>query len=95
MSHIFIIMDFINVNGDPLTAALCAGTARRAAARRRACCNKIPEFTLTSYQNPVTLERGRPVTDTELLCRADWIRHQAVDLIAQAGLGHYTGCHGV
>jgi transketolase N-terminal domain/subunit len=42
-------------------------------------------------EDPVTLERGRPVTDTELLRRADWIRRQAVDLIAQAGLGHYYG----
>src|SRR5215467_2119352 len=42
-------------------------------------------------QNPaVTLERGRPVTDTELLRRADWIRLQTVELIAQAGLGHYA-----
>ena len=39
---------------------------------------------------PLTLERGRPVTDAELLRRADWIRLQAVDLIAQAGLGHYS-----
>jgi transketolase len=39
---------------------------------------------------PVTLERGRPVTDTELLRRADWIRLQTVDLVAQAGLGHYS-----
>jgi len=39
---------------------------------------------------PGTLDRGRPVTDTELLRRADWIRLQTVDLIAQAGLGHYS-----
>jgi len=38
----------------------------------------------------ITLERGRPLTDTELLHRADWIRLQAIDLIAQAGLGHYS-----
>jgi transketolase len=38
----------------------------------------------------VTLERGRPVTDTGLLCRADWARLQAVGVIAQAGLGHYS-----
>jgi transketolase len=38
----------------------------------------------------VTLERGRPVTDAELARRADWIRLQTVDLIAQAGLGHYA-----
>lgn len=37
-----------------------------------------------------TLERGRPVTDTELARRADWIRLQTVGLIAQAGLGHYA-----
>jgi transketolase len=40
---------------------------------------------------PVTqLERGRTVTDNELLRRADWIRLQTVDLVAQAGLGHYS-----
>ncbi|HEX6933615.1 MAG TPA: transketolase [Streptosporangiaceae bacterium] len=37
-----------------------------------------------------TLERGRPLTGTELLRRADWIRLQTIDLIAQAGLGHYS-----
>jgi transketolase len=37
-----------------------------------------------------TLERGRPATDTELRRKADWIRLQTVDLIAQAGLGHYS-----
>jgi transketolase len=37
-----------------------------------------------------TLERGRPVTDTELARRADWIRLRTVELIAQAGLGHYA-----
>ena len=31
------------------------------------------------------LDRGRPVTDTELLRRADWIRLQTIDLIRQAG----------
>src|ERR1700677_2698787 len=36
------------------------------------------------------LDRGRPVTDTELLRRADWIRLQTIDLIRQAGLGHYS-----
>jgi transketolase len=41
-------------------------------------------------QQAATLERGRPVTDAELLRRADWIRLQAVELIAQAGLGHYS-----
>ena len=46
-------------------------------------------------EDTVTLERGRPVTDTELLCRADWIRLQAVSLIAQAGLGHYSSTFGV
>ncbi len=39
---------------------------------------------------PATLERGRPVTDAELLRRADWIRLQTVGLIARAGLGHYS-----
>ena len=38
----------------------------------------------------MTLERGRPLTDAELLRRADWIRLQTIDLIAQAGLGHYS-----
>ncbi len=37
-----------------------------------------------------TLERGRPLTGAELLRRADWIRLQTIDLIAQAGLGHYS-----
>ena len=41
-------------------------------------------------EDTVTLERGRPVTDTELRRKADWIRLQAVELIAQAGLGHYS-----
>ena len=39
---------------------------------------------------PTTLEPGRPLTETELLRRADWIRLQTIDLIAQAGLGHYS-----
>ena len=30
------------------------------------------------------LDRRRPVTDTELLRRADWIRLQTIDLIRQA-----------
>ena len=38
----------------------------------------------------ITLERGRPLTDAELASRADWIRLQTIDLIAQAGLGHYS-----
>src|SRR5487761_2355353 len=38
----------------------------------------------------ITLERGRPLTDAGLLHRADWIRLQTIDLIAQAGLGHYS-----
>jgi transketolase len=37
-----------------------------------------------------TLERGRPLTGAELLHRADWIRLQTIELIAQAGLGHYS-----
>jgi transketolase len=36
------------------------------------------------------LDRGRPVTDIELVGRADWIRLQTIDLIRQAGLGHYS-----
>jgi transketolase len=39
---------------------------------------------------PVTLERGRQVMDAELVRRADWIRLRTVNLIAQAGLGHYS-----
>ncbi len=38
----------------------------------------------------ITLERGRPLTEAGLLRRADWIRLQTVELIAQAGLGHYS-----
>ena len=38
----------------------------------------------------LTLDRGRPVSDAELNRRADWIRLQTIDLIAQAGLGHYS-----
>jgi transketolase len=37
-----------------------------------------------------TLERGRPVTPARLSWRADWIRLNTVQLIEQAGLGHYT-----
>lgn len=39
---------------------------------------------------PPTLERGRPVSSEELRRRADWIRLETVDLIEQAGLGHYA-----
>ena len=54
--------------------------------------NKIPRIYADLVpEDTVTLERARPVTDTELLRRVDWIRRQAVDLIAQAGLGHYYG----
>ena len=45
---------------------------------------------MSDDSGPTTLERGRPVTDTELLRKADWIRLQTVGLIAQAGLGHYA-----
>ena len=38
----------------------------------------------------LTLDRGRPVSDADLLRQADWIRLQTIDLIAQAGLGHYS-----
>ena len=41
-------------------------------------------------QSATQLERGRPVTDKELMRRADWIRLQTVDLVQQAGLGHYS-----
>jgi transketolase len=39
---------------------------------------------------PSTLDRGRPVTAAELSWRADWVRLNTVQLIEQAGLGHYT-----
>jgi transketolase len=39
---------------------------------------------------PATLERGRPVTPEKLSWRADWIRLNTVQLIEQAGLGHYA-----
>jgi transketolase len=38
----------------------------------------------------VILERGRPVTATELRRRADWIRLRTIELIDRAGLGHYS-----
>jgi transketolase len=38
----------------------------------------------------VTLERGRPITAAALSRRADWIRLRTVELIGQAGLGHYS-----
>jgi transketolase len=38
----------------------------------------------------ITLDRGRPLTEAGLLRRADWIRLQTVELIDQAGLGHYS-----
>jgi transketolase len=40
--------------------------------------------------DPGTLERARPVTAAQLSWRADWIRRRTVELIEQAGLGHYT-----
>jgi len=45
---------------------------------------------MTEDTRQVTLERGRPVTDADRLRKADWIRLQTVELIAQAGLGHYA-----
>jgi transketolase len=36
------------------------------------------------------LERGRRVTDAELARKADWIRLKTIELVAQAGLGHYS-----
>ncbi|MEX0426735.1 transketolase [Nocardioides sp. DS6] len=36
------------------------------------------------------LDRGRPVTTDELRHRADWIRLRTIELIDQAGLGHYA-----
>jgi transketolase len=37
-----------------------------------------------------TLERGRPATAAEIARRGDWIRLRTVQLIDQAGLGHYS-----
>jgi transketolase len=36
------------------------------------------------------LERGRHATDAELARKADWIRLKTIELVAQAGLGHYS-----
>jgi transketolase len=36
------------------------------------------------------LERGRVISDAELSRKADWIRLKTIELIAQAGLGHYS-----
>ncbi|MBE1488516.1 transketolase [Plantactinospora soyae] len=36
------------------------------------------------------LERGRPASEAELSRRADWIRLATIELIDQAGLGHYS-----
>jgi transketolase len=43
-----------------------------------------------AVDGPATLERQRPVTSAALSRRADWIRLRTVELIAQAGLGHYS-----
>jgi transketolase len=45
---------------------------------------------MTSVTPELTLERCRPVTAAQLSWRADWIRLRTVELIARAGLGHYT-----
>jgi transketolase len=45
---------------------------------------------VTAADGAGTLERGRAITDRELARRADWIRLRTVELIAQAGLGHYA-----
>ena len=39
---------------------------------------------------PGELERGRPLSADELRWRGDWIRIRVVELIANAGLGHYS-----
>jgi transketolase len=36
------------------------------------------------------LERGRHATDAELARKADWIRLKTIELVGQAGLGHYS-----
>lgn len=43
-----------------------------------------------SSHSEATLNRGRAVTPAELRWRADWIRLQTVQLIDQAGVGHYS-----
>ncbi|MBX6355243.1 MAG: transketolase [Micromonosporaceae bacterium] len=43
-----------------------------------------------SSHSEATLDRGRAVTPAELRWRADWIRLQTVQLIDQAGVGHYS-----
>jgi transketolase len=40
--------------------------------------------------SPLTLDRGRELSPAELARRADWIRLRTVQLIEQAGLGHYS-----
>jgi transketolase len=47
---------------------------------------------MTGDSHPVagTLQRGRPATAAGLSWRADWIRLNTVQLIEQAGLGHYA-----
>jgi transketolase len=47
-------------------------------------------ISVPGHAGPATFERGRAVTSAELRWRADWIRLQAVHLIDQAGLGHYS-----
>jgi transketolase len=44
----------------------------------------------TKPDSGTALARGRDVSDAELARKADWIRLQTIDLIAQAGLGHYS-----
>ena len=44
----------------------------------------------TSRGEAGTLERGHPVTAAQLSWWADWIRPHTVQLIEQAGLGHYS-----
>jgi transketolase len=57
---------------------------------RHANDDKDAKDSKTGAGAPVTLERGRTVTDAELFRRADWIRLRTIDLVAQAGLGHYS-----
>ncbi|MBX6390433.1 MAG: transketolase [Frankia sp.] len=40
--------------------------------------------------SPTVLDRGRPASSADLRRRADWIRLGTIDLIEQAGLGHYS-----
>jgi transketolase len=50
----------------------------------------VNDVSSDSVVNDTALERGREAGDAELARRADWTRLKTVELIAQAGLGHYS-----